>query len=58
MKTCEKEGWAHRTAQHMLVQISGISLQRKVTSGGRARMDVARAARRMKMALYAIITDD
>lgn len=30
----------------MLVQISGISLQRKVMSGGRARMDEARTVRR------------
>lgn len=33
----------------MLVQISGISLQRKVMSGGRARMDEARTVRRRRI---------
>lgn len=42
----------------MLVQISGISLQRKVTSGGRARMDGMRAARRTRVVLQDIVTDD
>lgn len=43
------EGWAQRTAQHMLVQISGISLQRKVMSGGRARMDEVRMVKRRRI---------